>query len=65
MGKKTTVTGVFAKATFTCVAAPKWLTPVNNLARLFGLQVIPIGQPQLLSKVLSEMTFTDPMKKED
>ncbi len=59
MEKTETVSGIFTKTTFVSVKTPKWLTPINNLARLFGLRVIPIGKPISLS----EMTFIDPMKK--
>lgn len=63
MDKIETSTGVFTRTTFTAVKSPKWLTPLNNLAKLFGLTVMPIGKPMLLSKVIAQMTFKDELNK--
>lgn len=60
--KTKSCTGLFTKTSFTVVRSPKWLAPLNNLARLFGLMVMPIGKPVLLSKVIANMTFKDEMK---
>ena len=54
-----TCTGVFTRTAFTAVRSPKWLTPINNLANLFGLMVTPIGKPVLLSKVMAEMKLKE------
>ena len=57
-----TTTGLLTRTTFTAVRSPKWLVPLNNLARLFGLMLTPIGKPVMLDKLISEMEFTDKWK---
>ena len=58
-------TGVFTRTAFTAARSPKWLTPINNLAKLFGLMVTPIGKPVLLSKVMAEMKLKDKFKEDE
>ncbi len=60
--KVETTTGLLSRFSFTAVRSPKWLVPLNNLARLFGLMLTPIGKPIMLDKLLSEMTFKDEVK---
>ncbi len=55
---KANITGMFTRTSFVVVRRPKWLVPINNLARLFGLMVTPIGKPIKLS----DMTFIEGWK---